>query len=425
MSHTLTIEKLVFGGQGLGRINGKVAFVWNALPGEEVEVEILSGKKDMYEAVATKILKPSPERVEPREAHFLSSAPWQMLDWDRENYWKKSIAIEQYGKIGGLILQQDPPKIVSDDRIYGYRNKIEFSFVVVPDGTISLAFFERGKHVCIPITGSLLAEPIINEVAQEILAWVNEQKIPIRSLKSLIVRSNGEGQAIAALFIKDELPFSSLPKIHDTWVGFQLFYSTHKSPASVPTKLMYSEGQDYLIAHLKSTQLKFGLLSFFQINIPVFDQALTDIADFLHPNMPLLDFYSGVGAIGLPLSHNRDSLTLVDSNEEAIQYAEENIKINKRKNTEAICIPAEKMTELITGDKQLLLDPPRAGLHPKVVATILQKRPPRIVYMSCDISTHARDIRLLSESYKVNFIKLYNFFPRTPHIEGLCVLDLI
>lgn len=425
MPHTLTIEKLVFGGQGLGRINGKIAFVWNALPGEEVEVEILNGKKDMYEAVATKILTPSPERVQPEEAHFLSSAPWQMLDWDRENYWKKAIAIEQYGKIGGLILQQDPPKIVSDDRIYGYRNKIEFSFVVLPDGTTSLAFFERGRHERIPITGSLLAEPIINEVAQEILVWVNEQKIPMRSLKSLIVRSNGEGQAIAALFIKDELPFSSFPKIHDAWVGFQLFYSTHKSPASVPTKLMHSEGQDYLIAHLKSTQLKFGLLSFFQINIPVFDQALTDIADFLHPNMPLVDFYSGVGAIGLPLSHNRDSLILVDSNKEAIQYAKENIALNKRNNTEAFCMPAEKMTDVISGDKQLLLDPPRAGLHPKVVATILQKRPPRIVYMSCDIATHARDIRLLSEAYKVNFIKLYNFFPRTPHIEGLCVLDLV
>ncbi len=425
MSHTLTIEKLVSGGQGLGRINGKVAFVWNALPGEEVEAEILSGKKDMYEAVATKILTPSPERVEPKESHFLSSAPWQMLDPDREDYWKKAIAIEQYGKIGGLILQQDPPKIVSDSRIYGYRNKIEFSFVVLPDETISLAFFERGRHERLAISGSLLAEPIINEVAQEILVWVNEQKIPMRSLKSLIVRSNGEGQAIAALFIKDELSFSSFPLIHDGWVGFQLFYSTHKSPASVPTKLMHSEGQDYLIAHLKSTELKFGLLSFFQINIPLFDAALTDIADFLHPNMPLVDFYSGVGAIGLALSHNRDSLIMVDSNEEAIQYAKENIVLNKRKNTEAFCIPAEKMTEVISGDKQLLLDPPRAGLHPKVVSTILQKRPPRIIYMSCDIATHARDIRLLSESYKVNFLKLYNFFPRTPHIEGLCVLDLI
>lgn len=425
MSHIITIEKLVFGGQGLGRIKGKVAFVWNALPGEEVEVEILNGKKDMYEAVAVKILKPSPERVEPKESHFLSSAPWEMLDWDRENYWKKAIALEQYGKIGGLILQQDPPKIVSDDRIYGYRNKIEFSFAELPDGTKSLAFFERGKHERIPIDGSLLAEPIINEVAHNILAWVNEQQIPMRSLKSLIVRSNGEGQAIAALFIKDELPLTNLPTAKGNFLGFRLYYSTHKSPASVPTKLLYGDGQDYLIATIKSTKLKFGLLSFFQINIPVFDQALTDIADFLHPNMPLLDFYSGVGAIGLALSHNRDSLILVDSNEEAIQYANENIILNNRKNTEAMCVPAEKITELISGDKQLLLDPPRAGLHPKVVSTILQKRPPRIVYMSCDLATHARDIRLLSEVYRVTFIKLYNFFPRTPHIEGLAVLDPI
>jgi 23S rRNA (uracil1939-C5)-methyltransferase len=139
--------------------------------------------------------------------------------------------------------------------------------------------------------------------------------------------------------------------------------------------------------------------------------------------MPLLDFYSGVGAIGLPLSHNRDELILLDSNADAIAYAKKNIELNKRSHTEAFCIPAEKMTDLITGDRQLLLDPPRAGLHPKVVSTILQKLPPRIVYMSCDLSTHARDIRLLSEAYRVNFLKLYNFFPRTPHIEAICVMD--
>lgn len=423
MPHIVTIEKLVFGGQGLAHLNGKVAFVWNALPGEEVEIEILHGKKDLYEAVTTKILKPSPERVEPREAHFLSSAPWQMLDWDRENYWKKAIAMETYGKVGGLILQQDPPKIASDDRAYGYRNKIEFSFAEKEDGTKSLAFFVRGKNIRMPIDGSELAEPVINAVAKDILAWINEQQIPMRSLKSLIVRSNGEGQAIAALFIKDELPFSSFPKAHGPLVGFQLYYSTHKSPASVPTKLMHSDGQDYLVANLKSTKLKFGLLSFFQINIPVFDEALTDIATFMHPKMPLLDFYSGVGAIGLSLSHNRDELTLVDSNEEAIQYAKENIELNGRTNTEAICLPAEKITDVITGDKQLIVDPPRAGLHHKVVSTILQRQPPRIAYLSCDLATQARDIRLLSEAYKVTFIKLYNFFPRTPHIEGLCILD--
>jgi len=424
LEEEIKIEKLVFGGQGMGRLeDGRVAFVWNALPGETVKITIVKKKKEFVEAIATTILKPSPERVEPLTPHFLSTSPWQILDFERENHWKKAIAAETYGKIGGLIFGENIPKIVSDDVQYGYRNKIEFSFCELEDGKKSLAFFSRGGHSRVPVEKSDLAEPIINEVALSILKWINTEHIPQRSLKSLIVRSNGEGKAIATLFLKDELLFTNYPKISTGLLGFQLYYSTHKSPASVPTKLLYTEGQDYLIAQLKSTKLKFGLLSFFQVNIPIFDQCLTDIAAHLDPKMPLLDFYSGVGAIGLTLSHNREKCILVDSNEEAIEYAKDNIVLNNRTNCEAFCAPAEEITDLISGDMQLVVDPPRAGLHNKVLHRIIAKRPPKIVYLSCNLSTQARDIRILEEYYKITFIKLYNFFPRTPHIEGLIVLE--
>ena len=435
MTHTVTIEKLVFGGQGMARLpDGKVVFVWNALPGEEVEIEIIKKKKDVVEAVATKILKPSPERVEPKDNHFLSSAPWQMMDWSKENDYKQQIAVEQYGRIGGLILSANPPEVVSAGEPYGYRNKIEFSFVPKdpeiyqnsPDWSeMSLAFFQRGKKHRIPIEHSSLAEPVINDVAKDILAWVNKQQIPPRSLKSLIIRSNGEGQALAALFLKDELSFSDYPETNDTLLGLQVYYSTHKSPAAVPTKLLHSDGQDFLTANIKGTKLKFGALSFFQINIPMFETALDDTAAFIPPKAPLIDFYAGVGAISLPISYNRAETILVDNNEEAIDYAKENIAANKLANCRAECVPAENITEIITSGHILIVDPPRAGLHKKMIHRIMMKRPPRIVYLSCNIATQARDIRLLEEYYRVRFLKLYNFFPRTPHIEGLCILERI
>ncbi len=418
------IEKLVFGGQGMGRLqDGRIAFVWNALPGEVVKVTPIKKKKEFINAIATTIVTPSPERIEPLVPHYLSTSPWQIMSWERENYWKKSISTETYGKIGGLILGQDPLKLETDDQQFEYRNKIEFSFFEKEDGTNSLSFFARGGKSRIPIEKSLLAEPIINEVALNILTWINQKNIPIRSLKSLIVRSNGKGKAIAALFIKDQLEFSDFPQTSAELLGFHLYYSTHKSPASVPTKLLHTDGQDYLIAELKSTKLKFGLLSFFQVNIPLFDQCLSDIAAFLDPKAPLLDFYSGVGAIGLPLSHNREKCILVDSNQEAIQYAKDNIALNNRTNCEAHCAPAEEITELISSDMQMIVDPPRAGMHKKVIQKILTKLPPKIIYLSCNLSTQARDIRLLEEFYKITYIKLYNFFPRTPHIEGLIVLE--
>ncbi len=420
----LHIDKLVFGGQGFGRTeDGQPAFVWNALPGEDVELNVLKKRKGVYEAVATEITNPSPDRIEPKESHWLSSSPWQHLSWEAELRWKKAIAAETYSKIGDLIIQSDELKIVTDDKQYGYRNKIEFSFIEKENGGVSLAFFARGQRHHIPADGSLLAEPVINDTAKKILAWVNEKKIPLRSLKTLIVRSDAKGHAIAALFIKDELSFDNYPALTDTLLGFHVYYSTHKSPASVPTKKLYSAGQDYLIAELKNTKLKFGLLSFFQINIPVFDLALNDIAAFLHPKIPIVDYYSGVGAISLPLSHNREHAILVDNNPEAIVYAQDNIALNNRKNAEAHCVMSEDMADVIEEGKMIILDPPRAGLHERLIRRLLVRKPVRIIYMSCDLATHARDLKMLSEGYKISFLRLYNFFPRTPHIEGLAVLD--
>src|SRR3989344_5353498 len=111
----VTIEKLVFGGQGLGKMSdGRIVFVWNALPGETVDIEIIKKQKNYLEAVATNILVPSPDRVEPKESHWLSSSPWQMLPFEKENYWKQAIAAETYSKFGGLILQPQDLSIVHD-----------------------------------------------------------------------------------------------------------------------------------------------------------------------------------------------------------------------------------------------------------------------------------------------------------------------
>ncbi|PIR76248.1 MAG: hypothetical protein COU32_03185 [Candidatus Magasanikbacteria bacterium CG10_big_fil_rev_8_21_14_0_10_42_10] len=451
--YTVTIEKLVFGGQGLTRLgdvgnprfNGKTVFVWNALPQEMLEIEIIKNKKTYLEAVAVTIIKPSPERTTPKETYFLSTSPWQILSPERENYWKKAIAAETYSKIGDLILSANSLDIASDGVDYGYRNKMEFTFtspylalrttthgkdhlaLPPPPNTepISLAFFERGGKTRFAVTSSALSMPHITNTSQYILKWINEQQIPIRSLKSLIVRGTSDGKTIAALFIKDKLTFDTYPTLHENMVGFQLYYSTHKSPAAVPTELLYTIGQDELQQNILGTPLTFGALSFFQINPPLFEMALKDMAAFLDPKKPLIDFYAGVGAISLPLAMNREKTILVESNEEATYYAQKNIDLNKIPNAVVHCMPAEKMVDAITAERQIILDPPRAGLHVSVIQRLLAVKPERIIYLSCNLSTQARDMKMLSEHYKPIFFKLYNFFPRTPHIEGLVVLEKV
>jgi 23S rRNA (uracil1939-C5)-methyltransferase len=200
---------------------------------------------------------------------------------------------------------------------YGYRNKMEYSFAE-RNGQIVLAFFERGTKRFQSIEPCKLADPLINKTTEKILVWINKHKIPLRSLRAVIVRSNLQGKTIAALFIKDEMSFPDYPEFDESFGGFRLYFSNPRCPAAIPTKLLYSAGEDYLSCRLKKyssvgaehcsapteefVDLEFGLLSFFQVHIPLFEYALKDMGDWIIPDKPLLDLYSGVGSIGLPLA---------------------------------------------------------------------------------------------------------------------------
>jgi len=458
----LKIEKLVEGGQGIAHENNQIFFVWEVLPGEEIEAETINKRKGIYEARAVNILKPSPHRIAPTENHFLSCSPWQIMDFEYENKIKKEITVETFKRIGGITVGADPcvcpnagehggsPLQIATDSIqFGYRNKMEFSFVTKDDGKISLAFFGRGQKKKNAIDGCELASPVINKTAKKILDWINENQLTERNLKSLIIRSNKKGEAIAGLFIKDKLNLDCRGLIHQAheanknkFVGFALYYSTHKSPASVITETLYQEGQDFLVEEIAGTKLKYGINSFFQVNVPVFEQALEDVSESVGTGLApvqkrqpqglplqIIDFYSGVGTIGLSIANSVGnshgcSVQLVESNEEAVDFAKQNIELNKIRNVKAILAPAEKALDYIKEDSIIVFDPPRAGLHQKIVDRILEAQPKKIIYLSCNVATQARDIGLLKEAYNIKFIKLYNFFPRTPHIESLCVLEV-
>lgn len=416
------MEKMVNGGQCLGRTGAKVIFAWNALPDEIVEINLQKNKKDFAEGVAVSWSNLSPHRIDPREDHFLICSPWQMMDYSAENKWKVEISTETFRRISGMEMAKEI-EISAPQEPFAYRNKIEYGFVKVKD-KISLSFFGRGQHLRFPITGCLLATATINDTATIILEWINQNKIPIRSLKSLIIRSNTKGETIAALFVKDKLYFDKYPALLQNWLGFQLYYSDHRCPASRPDEMLYSTGQDYLLENLQSRVLRYGLLSFFQVNVPIFISVLKDIGGFIDLNDSLVDYYAGVGVIGIVLSDKAKRVVMVESNAKAVEYAKTNIITNGLENKcEVVLRPVEKITDLIEVDKTIIFDPPRSGLHKDVVRRVLEKLPKRLVYLSCNVATQARDIKILSGKYRIKFLQLYNFFPRTPHVESLCILE--
>ncbi len=417
----LTIKKLIFGGQALAETGGKTYLVWNALPGERVRARILKKKAGIFDAVAVEILEASPERLAPLEPHYLACSPWQVLSPNAEKEWKLKIAAEAYQRLGDVRSPSLLTMESDDEKPYGYRNKMEYN--LTDSEGLKLAFFERDTHRRVAAKPCLLADPAINQTAEYLLDWLRREKIAATCLKTMIVRANERGQSLAGLFIMEDLKFSSLPPLPEYCKGLQIYYSDPKSPASVPNKLLASQGDDFLIATLGNARLKFGLLSFFQINIALFRKTLDEIARFTDPSKSFTDFYSGVGAIGLSLHGRYSKCVLVDSNDEAIRYAKENIAANGFDNCNAVLAPAEKVTQAIVPDTILMLDPPRAGLHDNVIQKILQEKPIRVLYLSCNPSTHARDLKLLSPAYELKELKIYNFFPRTPHIESLAVLD--
>jgi 23S rRNA (uracil1939-C5)-methyltransferase len=425
---TLTIEKLVHGGQGMAHSGDATVFVWNALPGEEVRARIMKKKGHVWEAVAEEILTPSEHRVHPCESFFLSTSAWDIMTAAHEADQKVAIARDTYSRLGDITLPETALFVDSSIQ-YGYRNKIEWSFAQGSDGMPAIGFHARGSWSVIPSPeGTVLAHQNMNALAQHIQAWMRAEGIPLRSAKALLIRSSAHGECIAGLFIKDRISVQTLPDHLPFFAGFQLWYSTHKSPASVPTELLRACGADTLTDTVNGRAFTYGLFSFFQVNIPLYEKVITATEQYIAAQevRDVTELYAGVGSIGLSLSSVVTSAVLVEIAPESAVFAQKNIDtLGLGSVYTSCCVPAEKALEHILSDRGLIVDPPRAGLHKDVIERICAVRPPWIVYMSCDIATHARDMKLLSAYYRAEHHSLYNFFPRTPHIEALAFLTRI
>ncbi len=415
----VTIEKLVHGGQGLATLeSGQRVFVWNALPGEKVSLRMLRSKKGFAEAIAENILLASKDRIEPVEpASYLATSPWQIMTFDAENAHKKEILTEAFEREKVTLPTFN---FMNGDTSMGYRSKMEFGLWGDNDG-ISLAHFVRGSHGKTKVVGSALAMQAINDAAKDIVAQLNtltsgRHAIRAGDIKSLIIRTSQQGDAVAALFVKPK----TFPKLTcpDTLDGLLVFHSNPKSPASVPTALLQEEGERTLTDEVMGTMLHYDVLSFFQVNLPVFELAVKQI-DYHLGGLPKIDLYSGVGSIGIPIG---GTTALVELDQANIHMARKNVGHLPIKVVHA---SSDKSLEYITGKEAVIVDPPRAGLGLYVTNRLIEAKPPVIAYLSCNPSTQARDIKLLVDAgYSIDFVEGYNFFPRTPHIESLVMLKL-
>ncbi len=396
-------EKMIFGGQALARPDGRTCLVWNALAGEDLTVRILTEKKHYLEGIAVDIHQASPERIAPRETHFMACSPWQIFSWEAENRWKAAVALETYQRLGQLKNLSLPP-IVTAGELFGYRNKLEYHFSNVRgargDTLLSFAVHERESHNLLPVERCELACADIHPAASALLEELRSERIPSSALDKLTVKSNACGQVL-----------------------FELHAAPGAGRLSRNSSIPWHSAEKSLTTEVLGVPITSGPRSFFQVNLPVFEQALRDMAEFFSPQDHVLDFYAGVGAISLPLAAHFGSALLVESHSEAAQFARRNIQALGLAHCEVREGRAEKLAHCIEPRHVLILDPPRAGLDPSLTQALLNKKPGRILYLSCNAATQARDLARLGAAYALRCIKLYNFFPRTPHFEALAILD--
>jgi len=424
---SVKLDKIVGGGQTLGTLDdGRKIFVWGGLPGETVKVQITKKKSKLAEGVVTEVIIPSKERVLPHdEESYLSTSPWQIMNFEAEQHYKSAL-IEEAFELHNIILPE-PIEVYSDNKQYEYRNKVEFSWYWNKESEqLDLAFFRRGTHGKIPVDGTSLAHPSINRAAIAMRDLIRK-KSEVRAfmLKTLLVRCDKNSNIALQLYVKDsnfaQFSDDELKKLKIS--GFELIFSNPKSPASVITERLQSWGTTNLADTILDIPFTYAVEGFFQINIPVYEQALRDMKQWVSVDKPTVDLYSGVGTIGLTIGG--ENVTMVEINEHAVVEMKRNISALKReKAVRAILAPSESALEHISGDSVIIVDPPRAGLHEDVTTKLLETTPERIIYLSCNPVTQARDVARLAEKYGIRWHRGYNFFPRTPHIEHLVILDL-
>lgn len=424
-----TLDDIVGGGQTITTLgDGRKCFVWGGLPGETVDIQITKQKSHLSEGIVTNVISASPQRVAPRDpGSYLSTSPWQIMDFDAEQHYKAAL-IEEAFELHDIVLPNQI-EVFTDGRHYDYRNKVEFSWYGQTDESgdhLDLAFFRRGSKGKIIIDTMSLARPEIVTLALQIRDVLRTKPLTARNLKTLLIRCNQKGQCVWQLYVKDKLDdvLSDEEAAQLSAIGGEIIYSDPRSPASRITERLAKFGDIVLEDAVLGVPFRYATEGFFQVNLPIYERALTDMKEWI-PNidgMQTIDLYSGVGTIGLTIGGA--NCTLVEIDENAVREMRRNIK-ELGSNAEAVLAPSEKALDYITPDKIIIVDPPRAGLHADVVTRLLESKPPRIIYLSCNPVTQARDVQrlCLDGSYGIAHHMGYNFFPRTPHIEHLVVLE--
>jgi 23S rRNA (uracil1939-C5)-methyltransferase len=445
-------------GKALAKLDGKVIFISGAVPGDVADVTLFKNKKDWAEGRVLKIKQFSKERVAPFCKHFgtCGGCKWQMLPYTKQLQYKQQEVEQNLRRIGKVDMPAIMPIIGADDTVH-YRNKLEFTFsnkrYLLPEeiaGETPIQENALGFHVprifdkVIDIEECYLMDDVNNRIRNSIRAFALENNFTfydIRQhtgwLRNIIIRlcTTGELMVNVCLNYDEETDriklfdhlLKQVPEI--TTLLYTINPKWNDSIYDLKPQVYFGKG--YATERLEDFEFKISPKSFFQTNTRQAEKLYTITRDFaaLTGNETVYDLYCGTGSIGIFLSKNAKKIIGVEVIEEAIEDAKENAALNNINHAEffagdVIKICNDEFFAQHGRPDVIITDPPRAGMHEKLVNKLLEMAAPKIVYVSCNTATQARDLGLLSEKYVIEKIQPVDMFPHTHHIECVVLLKL-
>jgi 23S rRNA (uracil1939-C5)-methyltransferase len=440
----LQIDSLAYGGNGVGRLNGFVVFVRGALPGDRVRAKVTKVKRGFAEAAAGDVLEPSPHRVDAPCPHFgvCGGCRFQHLVYEEQIAAKEQQVRDALARIGRVA---EPPvePIVPAASLYHYRNKLEYSFTASDEG-VALGFHRAGRwDEVIALEVCLLTTEVGNAIRDAVRDWAREERLEPYDqatgegyLRHLVVREGrNTGQVLVVLvtapgerfetgyFVDVLRRFPEVRSIH--WA----INDTPAERTSLPTRLLW--GEEAIEEELLGLRVRIRPNAFLQTNTEMAERLYELAREYaaLTGAENVFDLYCGTGTIGLSLATQAGAVWGVEISEEAVACAIENAELNGIENAHFFAgNVGQSIDELVekAGTPDLVVvDPPRAGLAGKALRRLGRIGAPRIVYVSCNPTTLASDVKVLHEDFGYELLRCrpVDMFPHTPHVESVSLLE--
>lgn len=434
----LEIEKIVFGGESLAYHNSFAIFVPMGVPGDKVEVEIISLKKTYGRALINKLLKASPDRIDNHRLisfEDFNGCDFAMLKYPMQVFYKTEMTKDVLNKIGNL---KDVTiyNTIGAENPYNYRNKIIEPFSLI-DGKIVTGFYKKKSHEVFEAKENWLQDKYMEEILNYLKEILNKKRISVYDekkhkgiLRHVMLRKNSENELMFVLVVNSKITEELKNIVFDVSNKFSEVKSSYISINNQKTNVALGKenilicGEKFIKEELFDIHFNISPRSFFQINkeqtVKLYGTAL-DYFDDIN-NKILVDAYSGTGTIAMLLSKKAKKVYGIEYVEEATKDAKKTAKENGINNVEFINGKVEvKLEELINKGiipDGIIFDPPRKGIEEKILREVAKQKVKEIVYVSCNPSTFARDVKILSEyGYIVNKVQPVDMFPQTNHVE--------